>query len=162
MIREITEPEVRTDFLALMSEVEAGSWFDMDNPRHIQWLERRISRSIGRGGKFYGTYCPDGGPLGIYCLLIEDHPARKGHAEVLDLGVVEDHRRQGHGERLLQDAERRARTAGVCCTYLSTYAGDDAAIAFYRHCGFTPVATLPGFNGPNDKGQIFMQKEMGQ
>ena len=43
MIREITESEVRTDFLALMSEIEAGSWFDMDNPRHVQWLERTIS-----------------------------------------------------------------------------------------------------------------------
>ena len=162
MIREIAESEVRTDFLILMSEIEAGSWFDMENPRHVRWLERTISRRIGRGGRFYGTLSHDGRALGLYCLLIEDHPSHEGHAEVLDLGVVEEHRRQGHGARLLQDAECRAKDAGVCCLYVATYAGDAAAIAFYLHCGFTPVATLPGLNGPNERGQIFMQKELGQ
>ncbi len=162
MIREITESEVRTDFLRLMSEIEAGSWFAMENPSHVHWLERTISRRIGRGGRFYGFFGPDRKPLGLYCLLIEDHPSHEGHAEVLDLGVVEDHRRKGYGKRLLQDAESRAMDAGVCCLYVATYAGDSAAIAFYLYCGLTPVATLPGLNGPNHKGQIFMQKELGR
>ena len=162
MIREITEDEVRRNFLALMAEVEAGGGFDMENASQTTWLHRCISRRVGRGGKFYALYSSEGGPIGLYCLLIEDHPARKGYAEILDLGVVESHRRLGNGSLLLQDAERKSRAANVCCVYVSTYAGNADAIAFYQQSGFTPVAELPGLNGPNDRGQLFLQKELGQ
>ena len=153
MIREIPEDEVRRDFLALMAEVEAGSWFDMKSASHTAWLLRCISRRVGRGGKFYALYSSEGLPLGLYCLLIEDHPARQGYAEILDLGVVESHRRQGIGSRLLQDAERKSKASSVYCVYLSTYAGDAGAIAFYRHSEYTRVAELPGLNGTDDEGR---------
>jgi ribosomal protein S18 acetylase RimI-like enzyme len=109
-------------------------------------------------GKFYALYSSEGLPLGLYCLLIEDHPARKGYAEILDLGVVESHRRQGIGSRLLQDAEHKSKAASVFCVYLSTYAGDAGAIAFYRQSGYTRVAELPGLDGADDRGQVILKK----
>ena len=162
MIRPITEVDVLRDFLPLMAEVEAGSWFDMSNSGHDEWLRRCVSRRIGRGGQFYALYCPEDCPLGLCCLLIEDHPSFPGHAEILDMGVVEAHRRQGHGTHLVEDATRRATAAGVCCIYVSTYAGDSDAVAFYTRVGFNRVAELPGLNGPVDRGQVFMIKQLGQ
>ena len=162
MIQSITEDDIRRDFLPLMSEVEAGSWFDMANTAHVEWLRQRVSRRIGRGGQFYALYSPDQLPLGLYCLLIENHPVFPGHAEILDVGILKEHRRQGHGKRLVEDATRRAAAAGTCCIYVSTYAGDTDAIAFYTHAGFRQVAELPGLNGPVDRGQVFMMKELGQ
>jgi len=162
MIKNITDDDVRSNFFPLMAEVEAGSWFDMKNHSHIAWLHRRISRRVGRGGQFYALYSLDGVPLGLYCLLIEDHIDHQGYAEILDLGVIESHRRQGHGTHLLQDAEDKCRAENMCSLYVSTYAGDDTAIAFYKEYGFSPVAELPGLNGPNDRGQLFMRKELGQ
>ncbi len=161
-IRAIAEDEVRRNFLPLMAEVEAGSWFDMNNPSHAAWLHRSISRRVGRGGQFYALHSSDGLALGLDCLLIENHPKHMGHAEILDMGIIEAHRRQGHGTQLLQGAERKSRAAGVSCAYVATYAGDAAAIAFYMQAGFTPVAELPGLNSPRDRGQIFPQTELTQ
>ena len=162
MIRPIAEDDIRRDFLPLMAEVEAGSWFDMANTVHSDWLQRRISRRIGCGGQFYALYSPDEEPLGLCCLLIQDHPRFPGHAEILDMGVLQEHRRQGYGKRLVEDAATRAAVAGACCIYVSTYAGDPDAIAFYAHVGFKAVAEHPGLNGPDDRGQVFMMKELGQ
>ncbi len=160
IITELTEEEIRTDFLELMSEIEAGSWFSMQNREHVEWLQRKISRRFGCGGRFYGTHLPGKQPLGLYCLLIEDHLVHQGYAEVLDLGVVRDHRRQGHGKQLMQDAEIRARSAGVCSLYVATYAGDEDAIAFYESSGFELIAELPGLNGPDDRGQVYLLKDV--
>jgi len=162
MIRTLTEDDVQRDFLPLMAEVEAGSWFNMGNTIHSNWLKRRISRRIGCGGQFYALYSIDEEPLGLSCLLVEDHPRFPGHAELLDLGVLEEHRRRGYGKLLVEDAARRAATAGACCIYVSTYAGDSNAIAFYMQCGFKTVAEHPGLNGPDDRGQVYMMKELGQ
>jgi ribosomal protein S18 acetylase RimI-like enzyme len=162
MIREITESDVRRDFLSLMAEVEAGSWFDRTNASHSEWLCQRISQRIGGGGQFYALYSPDNTPLGLYCVLIEVHPIFPGHAEILDIGIFQNYRRQGHGRRLVEDAARRAAAAGACCLYVSTYAGDMGAVAFYSRMGFRSVAELPGLNGPDDRGQMLMVKELGQ
>ena len=145
-----------------MAEVEAGDWFEITNPIHVAWLSRCIRRRVGRGGQFYALRLSNGMPIGLYCLAIEDHPNRPGYAELLDIGIVEAHRRQGHGSRLLQDAEARSREAGLCCIYVSMYAGDANAIAFYQHAGFGVVAEHPGLNGPDDRGQMFMRKDLGQ
>jgi GNAT superfamily N-acetyltransferase len=160
LITELTETVVQTDFLELMSEIEAGSWFDMQNREHVQWLQCKLARRFGSGGRFYGTRSLDNKPLGLYCLLIEDHLVHQGHAEVLDLGVVAEHRRQGLGKQLMQNAETKAKDAGVCCLYVATYAGDEAAVSFYQHCGFEPVAELPGLNGPDDRGQVYLLKKL--
>lgn len=162
MIRPITGVDVLRDFLPLLVEVEAGSWFDLANSDHQKWLRRRVSRRIGCGGQFYALYSPDDCPLGLSCLLVEDHPAFPGHAEILDMGVVEGHRRQGHGTQLVEDAIRRAAAAGACCVYVSTYAGDSEAVAFYTRVGFCRVAELPRLNGPVDRGQVYMIKELEQ
>ena len=162
MIRPITEDEICEDFLPLMAEVEAGSWFDMASTVHSDLLLRRISRRIGCGGQFYALYSPGEEPLGLCCLLIEEHPRFPGYAEIFDVGVLKEHRRQGNGTLLIEDAVQRATEAGACCIYVSTYAGDSDAIEFYTHAGFKTVAEHPGLNGPDDRGQLFMMKEPGQ
>ena len=157
----MSEDDVRGDFLPLMAEIEAGSWFDMNNPVHSQWLFERVSHRIGRGGQFYGLYLPDDTPLGLYCLLIETYPAFPGHAEILDIGIFQENRHNGHGRRLINDAAQRAAAGHACCLYVSTYAGDSDAITFYAQTGFESVAELPGLNGPDDRGQKIMMKKIG-
>lgn len=159
-IRPITETEIRSDFFGLMAEVESGSSFDHQNPDHVRWLERKITRRIGSGGRFYGLYASDGTPAGFYSLLIEGSLFAPGHAEVLDLGIVSTFRRQGHALNLLRDAEEKAVTAGACCLHLQTYASDEAAVALYRKGGFDPIAEMPGLNGPNERGQLLLHKSL--
>jgi hypothetical protein len=48
-----------------------------------------VRRSPHRsGGQFYALYSADEAPLGLCCLLIEDHPTFPGHAEILDMGFM--------------------------------------------------------------------------
>lgn len=159
-IRAIGYTELRNDFFGLMAEVESGTSFDHQNPKHVGWLEGKIARRIGSGGQFYGLYAADGTPAGLYCLLIEGSLFASGHAEVLDLGVVRKVRRQGYALALLRDAEEKAVTKGACCLHLQTYAGDEAAVALYRKAGFNPIAEMPGLNGPDERGQLLLHKSL--
>jgi ribosomal protein S18 acetylase RimI-like enzyme len=159
-IRLIEFADLRRDFFGLMAEVESGSSFDQQNPEHVEWLERKIARRIGSGGQFYGLYAPDGTPAGLYSLLIEPSLFGPGHAEVLDLGIVPTFRRQGHALSLLRDAEEKSIAAGACCLHLQTYAGDDGAVTLYRKAGFTPLAEMPGLNGPDERGQLLLHKNL--
>ena len=84
MIREPEEDQVRGELLHLMAESEAGSWFDLRDPRHLGWLQTRISRRMGSGGRFHES------------------------------------------------------------------------------CGLVAVAELPGLNGPDDRGQLCLMRELGR
>ena len=159
-IRNLRHEEVRGRFFDLMAEIESGSRFDHENPLHVNWLERKIARRFGSGGRFYGLFADDDSPMGLYSLLIQDNLFAAGHAEVLDLGIVREYRRQGHALNLLRDAEQKAVAAGMCCLHLQTYAGDDAAVALYRKAGFKPIVEMPGMNGPSDRGQLLLQKNL--
>lgn len=159
-IRPISDHELRTAFFALMAEVESGSRFDHDNPTHVRWLEYKIARRVGSGGLFYGLFADDDTAVGLYSLLIEGSLFGPGHAEVLDLGILAPYRRRGHALSLLRDAEDKSLAANACCLHLQTYAGDQGAIALYRKAGFTPIAEMPGLNGPDDRGQLLLQKSL--
>jgi GNAT superfamily N-acetyltransferase len=160
MIQQMSEQDVQRTCLPLMAEIEAGSWFHADDSEHVTWLRRCVSRRVGRGGVFYVLAEDDAAPLGLSCLVIDDYPVREGHAEVLDLVIVASHRRKGYGTLLIRDAVRRCREAGLCCIYVSTYAGDADAISFYQHVGFRSVAELPRLNGPTDRGQLFLRMDL--
>ncbi len=161
MIREINEGEFEV-FFRLMAEVEAGSHFDGGNPRHIEWLKRRIAAHFLRGTRFFGYYLEDGTPVGFAGLLINEGPDGISgcwrSAELLDLALFSECRGKGYGSELLKHAEDYAREAGVYCLFMVTYAAEYGTIAFYGKNGFTPVATLPDVQGPGAEGEVYMRK----
>ena len=162
MIRPIGEQELLKHFYKLAAEVECGSYFDFSNPNHDKWLRRRISRHYYRGMEFYALFLDDDTPVGFAALLI-DEPLQNAAifgqmTGLLDIGINNEFRGKGYGKELLKYAERKSADSGAYCMYVSTYEGNQTAIAFYESNGFEPIATLPDVNGPGNEGDIYLRK----
>jgi GNAT superfamily N-acetyltransferase len=164
MIRELTQHDLTSTFFDLFAEVECGTHFHADNPRHVAWLRNRIATHIARGTRFYSLYSPSEDPFGFVGVLIEESlngaECLGPRAEILDIGVVPEHRRKGHGAELLAHAEALAKSAGAYSLYVATWAGSHEAIAFYGKNGYVPVAALPCIHGPDDVGDLYMRKTL--
>lgn len=161
MIREIDESDVLTHFFSLMAELECGGNFDPANPYHTAWLKKRIALRFIQGAKFF-AYFVDTASVGFIALLMDEGPEGiqcfGNKAEILDFGLLAEHRSRGYGSALLRHAEQVAREAGAYSLYASTYACSHRAIAFYGRHGLVPVATLPDVHSPGDEGMVYMRK----
>lgn len=160
-IKEINESDFKP-FFKLMAEVECGNHFDFSSPKHISWLNNKISTYYFRGAKFFGSYSDDSTLIGFITVLIER--GLEGvkcigqKAEILDVGVFLEFRGKSYGSKLLQYVERYCKQEGVYCLYVSTSVSSYKVIAFYGKNEFMPVATLPNIYGHNDEGNLFMRK----
>lgn len=160
MIHEMNEVEFEV-FFPLMAELEAGSHFDFDKPRHIEWLRRKITARFLSGMRVFGYYL-DGTPIGFAAVIINEGPDGVSgcwrSAELLDIAYLPEHRGQGYGSEMLEYVEDYARQAGVYCLLMPTYALEYRRIAFYGKNGYVPVATMPDVHGPGDEGEVYMRK----
>jgi ribosomal protein S18 acetylase RimI-like enzyme len=71
-------------------------------------------------------------------------PNQPHRADVAKLLVHRRARRQGLGAMLMQEIERRARSAGFTLLVLDTKRGD-AAESLYRRAGWIEVGVIPGY-----------------
>jgi len=71
-------------------------------------------------------------------------PNQPHRADVAKLLVHRRARRQGLGVLLMEEIERRARSAGFTLLVLDTKRGD-AAETLYRRAGWTEVGVIPGY-----------------
>lgn len=157
MIKYINQDDFGV-FFDLMGEVEMGRHFDPDNPKHVEWLNKRIEAYYALGARFFGLFPDDGSPAGFATLLINEKLFCAANAELLDIGVFKKYRGGGYGTELLKYAEKLSREADVYFFFARTYAADHGVVSFYGKNGYSPVAVLPDVNGPGDEGEIFMRK----
>ena len=75
-------------------------------------------------------------------------------AEILTLGVVPEHRRQGRGRTLLDDAARAASAAGARRLFIDVAARNRAAIALYEGYGFVEVGRRPRYYEDGDDARV--------
>ena len=66
-------------------------------------------------------------------------------AEVLQLGVASEQRRQGVAATLLRELFKRLRAAGVRSVFLEVRRGNVAAIGLYRFLGFGQAGERKGY-----------------
>ena len=145
-------------FIPLLAEIECGNHFCSDNQEHLDWLNGKIDSRIACGTRFYGLFSKDNEIMGVVGVQIEQKLFCSGSAEVVDIGVVDSHRRKGLGSKLLSYAIEKATEAGAHAVFARTYAADTETIAFYGRNLFYPVAIIPDTNGPNDEGDIVMRR----
>jgi GNAT superfamily N-acetyltransferase len=86
----------------------------------------------------------DEGIAGTVQLRPASMPNQRHRADVAKLLVHRRARRQGLGAMLMQEIERRARSAGFTLLTLDTKRGD-AAESLYRGAGWTEVGVVPGY-----------------
>lgn len=158
-IHELTGPALEP-FLPLLGEIESGSHFDEENPRHLEWLRFKLDAHLARGTRYFGQLGGSNSPLGVLGVVI-DHKLFCGPtAEIVDIGIIASRRGNGLGRALLEFAVDLVQPSGASSIFVRTYAGDEGVIAFYGRNGFHPVAVIPGTNGVHDEGTIVMRKTL--
>jgi GNAT superfamily N-acetyltransferase len=161
LIREVAENEFEL-FYPLLAEIEIGSQYDSKNQEHMRWLIEKVHMRYAMGTIFFAIYTDTNIPVGIAGVLTEkplegvSYLGKK--SELLDIAIFSEFRDQGYGSKLIQFAEDYAKLMGAYCMYVATYAPDYATVAFYGKNGFVPVATLPGVNGANEDGALYIRK----
>lgn len=152
------------DFRPLIAELECGTHYDSGNEQHVEWLERRVGALYAMGGHAICLYSDEDAPLGFLFLLHDEGLngvrcfGKKG--AIAMFGLFSEHRSKGLGGTLLREAERFLMQRGGECLYVDTYAANAGAIRYYTKEGFIPVAYHPGENGLDDKGQVYLYKEL--
>jgi ribosomal protein S18 acetylase RimI-like enzyme len=162
MILQIEKQELMEKLLPLFAEVECGNQFDIKNPLHTSWLEKRLTTYIARGATVFAYYLDRNKPIGFALLLIDNGPVGVPYlgqyAEILDIGVLSEYRGKGYGSELLKYAEKHAKDSGVYCLGIYTTETDRDAIAFYKKNGFDLLATIPDVHGLKAPGKVWMRK----
>ena len=162
-IRHIAEEHFYQDFLALIIELECGGHYDESNPQHIQWLKNRIQvfyLAKGHAIALYDEVTPVGFLFLVYDPGLEGVACFGKKATIVMLGLFPAYRSRGYARQLLSEAERYVCTQGCECIYVDTYARNSGAIRFYADNGYFPVAYHPYENGIDDKGQVYLCKEL--
>jgi ribosomal-protein-alanine N-acetyltransferase len=145
LARSLLEPELRWRPLvegdlayvaALEAQIHAAPWTlrnfrDAMAAGYAAWVGERESRIVA-----YGV------------LMLAP-----GEAQILNVSVVPDARRQGLGRALLRKFVADARRLGAEQVFLEVRVGNMAAIALYRSEAFMPVARRKAYYppGPDDE-----------
>ncbi|MDH3452884.1 MAG: GNAT family N-acetyltransferase [Gammaproteobacteria bacterium] len=139
------EPHDRPAILACMREMQ--NWertIDARLAAADDVIERLWREILQDCDVFHGTIFVaelDGrvvGYIGVLTHVPQDHTDEIDYvyAQVTDLVVLEQFRSQGIGTALLAQAKKHARDAGVHWLRINVLAGNPAAAALYRRCGF--------------------------
>ena len=88
------------------------------------------------------------------------HPIRGRIGRILTLDIISHARRFGLASRLMQEIERRLRTAGCNQVYLETAVNNKPALQLYRKLGYEIVRTLPEYYSSHALDAFQMAKRL--
>jgi GNAT superfamily N-acetyltransferase len=163
-IKHLEKKDLVEDFFPLIVELECGAHYDASNSRHEAWISRRLDALYALGGHALCLYNENGRTIGLLFLIYDpglvDVRCFGKKASIAMFGLFPDYRSKGLAANLLRAAERFLIEKGCQCLYVDTYAGNAGAIRYYTREGFIPVAYHPGENGLDDKGQVYLYKEL--
>ena len=81
-------------------------------------------------------------------------------AEILNLAVVESHRRRGLASELLRMAESRAKALGAVVLFLEVRESNLAAIRFYERRGFVRCGRREEYYREPEEAALVMKKKL--
>lgn len=116
------------------------------------WSEEQLLRGMAQGSLMvYGVF--RGGLLSGYLSAY-----RVGdEAEIINLAVRGEFRRQGMGRAILVTVLKKWCDMGIKEGYLEVRATNAAAIALYSSCGFVPVGRRPRYYPDTGEDAILMR-----
>jgi ribosomal-protein-alanine N-acetyltransferase len=85
-----------------------------------------------------------------------------GWADMMNLCVSPDYRRQGLGEQLTAELERQLRENRVECLTLEVRVSNAPAIALYEKLGFVQVGKRPRYYEKPREDALILRKEFGK
>jgi ribosomal protein S18 acetylase RimI-like enzyme len=162
IIKKQDEETLKRDFLPMIIDLWCGDKFIPNNSQHVEWLNKKIHASFEDFGTALCVYTDDGEAIGF--LWYKHDSGMQGvsfsgkDAHIIQMGLYEKFQRQGIGTKLLEEACANIRANGGECLYTDTYAANWDSMVFYIKRSFIPVALLPGLDGMNSMGQVFLYR----
>lgn len=152
------------DFFPLIVGLWYGDKYDAANSQHVAWAKKRIHITYESFSTALCAYTDEDEPIGFFWYKhdtgLEGVSFSGKDAHIISCELIEKFQRQGIGTILLEEACKRIKENGGECLYTDTYTANWDSMVFYIKRGFVPVALLPGLNGINDEGQVFMYKKL--
>lgn len=128
------------DDLPRILEIERESF--PEDPWTASMFEEELSNSL----KYFTVAEEDDEIIGFAdTFLMEDICA-----EIFDIAVAKNARRQGVGKALMEDIIDRAADSGVDRLQLEVRAGNDPAVALYESLGFESTGTREDYYGEGE------------
>lgn len=93
--------------------------------------------------------------IGFIALL-----ATADEAEILNLAVLPECRRQGYGSRLLAAAEQHVRSRGALSLFLEVRESNSPAIRFYENQGFVRTGLRPNYYRDPAEAAVLMARKI--
>ena len=161
---ECTEEQFVKDFFPLIIDLWYADKYDPQNKQHVEWVKKKIHVTFEDFSLALCAYTDENEPIGFFWYKhdtgLENVKFSGKAAHIISCGLFEKYQRQGIGTILLDEVCKRVKENGGECLYTDTYTGNDDSMMFNIKREFIPVALLPGLNGINDGGQVFMYREL--
>jgi len=161
-IIECNEEQFVADFFSLIVGLWYGDHYDPENEQHVAWVKRKIHVTFQDFSTALCAYTDAGEPIGFFWYKhdtgLEGVSFSGKDAHLISCELFEPFQRQGIGTMLLDEVCARVKANGGECLYTDTYIDNSDSMLFYIKRGFVPVALLPGLNGVNGGGQVFMYR----
>ena len=163
-IIECNENQFVNDFFPLIVDLWYSDKYNPQNVQHVELVQRKIHVTFENFSTAICAYTDNGEPIGFFWYKhetgLEGVRFCGKDAHIISCGLFDKFQRKGIGTILLEEICKRIKANGGECLYTDTYTANDDSIIFYIKRKFIPVALLPGLNGLNDDGQVFMFKKL--
>ena len=161
-IFECDEYQFVSDFFELIVDLWYSDKYNAQNNQHVDHVKRKIHVTFEDFSVALCAYTDADEPMGFFWYKHDTGLEGVGFsgkdAHIISCGLLEKYQRQGYGTLLLNEVCKRVKANGGECLYTDTYTDNYDSMIVYIKWGFIPVALLPGLNGLNDSGQVFMYK----
>jgi ribosomal protein S18 acetylase RimI-like enzyme len=146
LTRPASDDDIHGLALLLLDATASGASIGFLDSLTLQTAEEWWHKSIANAGEraIFLIARDHEGIAGTVQLRPAAMPNQPHRADIAKLLVHRRARGQGLGRMLMQEMERRARTAGFTLLVLDTKRGD-AAESLYRSAGWTEVGVIPGY-----------------
>jgi len=150
VIEQLTPPvsdgDIRELALLLLDATQSGASIGFLDSLTLEAAQEWWRESIARAGEraIFLVVRDDDGIAGTVQLRPAPMPNQPHRADIAKLLVHRRARGKGIGRMLMQEIERRARSAGFTLLVLDTKRGD-AAESLYRNSDWTEVGVIPGY-----------------
>jgi len=163
-ILECSEKRFVDDFFPIIVDLWYSDKYNPKNTQHVEWVKRKIHVTYEDFSVALCAYTDDDKPIGFFWYKHDTGLEGVGFcgkaAHIISCGLFDEYQRKGIGTILLDEVCKKVKANGGECLYTDTYTANDDSMMFYIKRKFIPTALLPGLNGLNDDGQIFMYRKL--
>lgn len=121
------------------------------------WSADEITKDVTAGDAVYVAVAETGGEKAGYA----DMRIIAGEAQIYNIAVAPEFRRQGIGEALLRHLVDTGKERGCRLITLEVRAGNEAAMELYKKLGFHEVGRRPGYYAAGGEDAVLMDLETG-